>query len=408
MFSKEGCLDNFMMKKKYIYILFFVLSFYSCQDNNGQPDIIPIQPPNKEPIDTVFIKRAETTFENVFNLYWDNKVNKMYSSYPINESPHYYEKYASAWGYGAILSAYNAVFQHTASPGAFEREYKNKIIDGLEKYWTKKYPGAYAAYDNDWDDRFYDDNVWFGIDLIELYERTKDTWFLDKAKAVWTFIMSGKDDVLGGGVYWKEGEKNSKNTCSNAPAVVLGVKMYQSTRDMGYLNTAKEIYRWTKSNLRDPMDNLYWDNMKTNGTVEKTKFSYNSGQMIQAATLLYNETKETTYLNDAKAVAEASYNYFFEDYASSGGDTTLKVLKKGSVWFNTIMLRGFVELNKIEPNNKYSAAFRQSLENAWKYARETDIGLFNSDFNGGSIDKSKDILYQGAIVEMYVLTAILQ
>ena len=34
--------------------------------------------------------------------------------------------------------------------------------------------------------------------------------YLEKAKLIWKFILSGKDDVLGGGVYWCEQKKESK------------------------------------------------------------------------------------------------------------------------------------------------------------------------------------------------------
>lgn len=81
-----------------------------------------------------------------------------------------------------------------------------------------------------------------------------------------------------------------------------------------YLENGKDIYKWTKSKLQDPSDYLYWDCIKTSGKIETSKFSYNSGQMLQAAVLLYNATGEEQYLTDAKLLAEACYNYFFENF----------------------------------------------------------------------------------------------
>ncbi len=411
-YTSPNILDK--MKKNCIWLLLFIMAFCGCSDEDD-PVITPTKPTEKPALDTTSIKRAEVTFDKMFELYWYNNMKIMYDKYPNkmatnnNTSSYPYEEgYAFVWGYGAVLSAYNTVFQRSLSSYDFERKYKSKVIDGLEVYYnTSKNPAGYACFANSWDDRYYDDNVWLGIDLVELYDKTRDSWYLEKAKIVWKFIMSGKDNVLGGGIYWKEGERNSKNTCSNAPAVVFGVKLYAATQDNTYLDTAKELYEWTKKNLQDPSDYLYWDNIKTDGTREKPKYSYNSGQMLQGAVLLYNKTNNQTYLTDAKNIAESAHKYFFEKYTLPTYET-ITILKKGSLWFNAVMFRGFAELYLVDKDDKYISSFRQSLDHAWKYARDPQTGLFNSDLSGRTTDAEKELLTQGAIIEMYARVATLQ
>lgn len=41
---------------------------------------------------------------------------------------------------------------------------------------------AYAVYPQNGNERYYDDNVWIGLDMAELYEQTKENRFLEKAK----------------------------------------------------------------------------------------------------------------------------------------------------------------------------------------------------------------------------------
>ena len=242
--------------------------------------------------------------------------------------------------------------------------------------------------------------------MADLYGFTRDNWYLEKAKSVYEFMLSGMDDKLGGGVYWHEDKKNipeeaSKNTCSNAPAAVMCVKLYQATNDAEYLAKAREIYDWTKATLQDPGDHLYFDNIKLDGTRGTTKFSYNSGQMIQAATLLYNATGEEQFLTDAKEVADASYKYFFGRFASPYSGEQFNIIKDGHRWFNTIMLRGFAELNKIEQNATYTESIYKTLEHAWTYTRDSDTGLFLKNFTGTDYnDNPSDILQQFAMVEM--------
>lgn len=75
---------------------------------------------------------------------------------------------------------------------------------------------AYGTYIGPNDERYYDDNVWIGIEMANLYELTGNEVYLQHANTVWNFILEGIDDVTGGGVYWKEGAV-SKHTCSTAP-----------------------------------------------------------------------------------------------------------------------------------------------------------------------------------------------
>lgn len=60
------------------------------------------------------------------------------------------------------------------------------------------------------------------------------------------------------------------------------MKLFKLTKDAKYLEQAKKTYQWTRDNLCDPSDFVYWDNKNLQGKVDPTKYTYNSGQMIQA------------------------------------------------------------------------------------------------------------------------------
>ena len=77
------------------------------------------------------------------------------------------------------------------------------------------------------------------------------------------------------------------------------------------------------------------------------------------------------------------------------------MIKDGSRWFNAVMVRGFAELNKIEPNADYTEAIYKTLTHAWKNSRDEATGLFFKEFTGIGNDGNGDILQQGAIVELF-------
>lgn len=360
------------------------------------------------------LEKAKTTLDAIYKHYSAPKTNLLRENYPFiedykasylasEEQANKPNPYAYLWPYSGTFSAVNALFE-TSKDKSFRKMLDKKVLNGLEEYYdTKRQPYGYASYINSakQSDRFYDDNVWLGIDFTDTYVMTKDKKYLKKAKIIWDFVISGQDDKLGGGIYWCEQKKTSKNTCSNAPGAVFALKLFEATKDSSYFYQGKELYEWTKKNLQDK-DYLYFDNINLRGKITDWKFPYNSGQMMQAAALLYRQTKDKAYLKDAENIAEACYNFFFTDFTSPDG-RTFKVLKEHDVWFIAVMLRGFIELYETGDaifSQKYLEAFQANLDYAWENSRDEN-GLFNKDFSGKKKDTRKWLLTQAAMVEMY-------
>ena len=362
------------------------------------------------------IEKAQQTLDALYQNYAAPNTCLLRENYPFNqdnkatylaseEQAKRRNEYSYLWPYSGTFSAVNALLESTGNK-KYKKLLENKVLPGLEEYFdTRREPFAYSSYisSQPLSDRFYDDNVWLGIDFTDSYRMTGKQAYLEKAKLIWKFILSGKDDVLGGGIYWCEQKKESKNTCSNAPGAVFALKLFQATQDDAYLKQGKDLYEWTKKNLEDPKDHLYFDNIALNKKIGRAKFAYNSGQMMQAATLLYQLTGRSHFLKDAQNIAKACYNYFFINFIPEEGEP-FKLLKKGDVWFTAVMLRGFIELYQTDHNKTYINSFNQNMDYAWEHVRD-EKGLFDIDFSGRTHDDRKWLLTQAAMVEMYARLA---
>lgn len=366
------------------------------------------------------LTRATETLDSLYANYSAPGTCLLRENYPSNvgnytatylaseEQKNLPNQYSYLWPYSGTFSAVNALLEATKSD-TYRSLLDKQVLPGLEEYFDdRRAPQAYASYIRTapLSDRFYDDNVWLGIDFTDTYLITKEDKYLEKAALIWKFIESGMDDRLGGGIYWCEQKKESKNTCSNAPGSVFALKLFKATQDSSYLQKGQKLYEWTKARLQDPTDYLYFDNVSLDGTIGKAKFAYNSGQMMQSAALLYQLTGCKEYLTDAQNIAEACHNYFFLNYTPAYGEP-FKLLKKGDVWFTAVMLRGFIELYRTDGNRTYLDSFDKSLDHAWQHARD-EKGLFNTDFSGKSRDNRKWLLTQAAMVEMYARMATIQ
>lgn len=315
--------------------------------------------------------------------------------------------YSYLWPFSGTLSATRALYGATADT-AWIQLIDNRIMPGLDNYLdTLRAPAAYASYVSSApaSDRFYDDNVWLGIDFAELYLASGRRDYLDTAESIWKFIESGTDSILGGGIYWCEQKKGSKNTCSNAPGAVYALRLFEATADSSYLRQGEELYRWTKTTLQDTTDCLYFDNMSLDGNIGRAKFAYNSGQMMQAATLLYNATGNPAYLYDARSIAGSAFSRFFNGGEAADSLGTFPLIGKGNVWFTAVMMRGFNELYKADGDPQYMDAFMRNLDHAWLSMRDADTGLFNEDWSGAEKTDKKWLLTQGAMAEMLALAA---
>ncbi|MCM0253017.1 alpha-1,6-mannanase [Bacteroides fragilis] len=364
------------------------------------------------------LKRATQTLDSIYANCSVSGTCLLRENYPSNvgnytamylaseEQKEIPNQYSYLWPYSGMFSAVNALLSVTGDK-SYKTLLDNKVLPGLEEYLdTSRNPTGYASYISTapQSDRFYDDNIWLGIDFTDAYLNTKEEKYLKKAQLIWKFVESGADDKLGGGIYWCEQKKISKNTCSNAPASVFALKMFKATQDSSYLIKGRKLYEWTKKRLQDPTDYLYFDNIFLDGKIDKSKYAYNSGQMMQAATLLYQFTGYRSFLKDAQNIAEACYNYFFINFVPEEGEA-FKLLKKGDVWFTAIMLRGFIELYLIDHNEKYINSFNRNMDYAWGHVRDKK-GLFDTDFSGRTHDDRKWQLTQAAMVEMYARLAV--
>lgn len=307
-------------------------------------------------------------------------------------------EYSYLWPYSGTLSMMVALYDATGNERYLD-QIKHITLEGLDRYYdTSREPYAYASYITaETADRFYDDNIWLAIDLTDLYLTTGDEEYLASARGIWDFILSGRDDVLGDGIYWCEQKKHSKNTCSNAPAAVCALKLYKATGEEEFLATGRALYEWVYTTLRDAEDNLYFDNISLDGNISRAKYSYNSGQMIEAGALLYSITGEDRFLRQAQATAHACYDRWFKTLQD--GDRQIRIMESGDVWFDAVMLRGLIALYRIDGEADYLTAVRHTLDYAWRNGRDSD-GLFGKYLSKQDENPRRWLLTQAAYAEM--------
>ena len=184
------------------------------------------------------------------------------------------------WGLGVMLSALNTL--HPKDELARQRleEWRPAILS----YWNTA--GPISGFDvlpaPKPVDRYYDDNAWMVLALFDTWKLTRDREWLTYALKALAYCKSGWSSQLGGGIYWRESDKASKNTCINAPAAAACFRAYELTKDPDYKEFGFRLLDWMLPRLQDPADGLMWDHIRLDGHVDKTKWSYNTALTAKA------------------------------------------------------------------------------------------------------------------------------
>jgi rhamnogalacturonyl hydrolase YesR len=322
--------------------------------------------------------RIKLLQQGVVNKLKDNKTGLYYETTDSiqKENPHSW-----LWPLCAYIQASNEM--EVLEPG---KQYMLPVEEAIDQYYSNKPP--YPAYQDyvvkeRLSGRFYDDNQWIAIAYLDAYNRNHNTKYLQVSEMICRFMLGGLDTVAGGGMYWKEGDKTTKNTCSNGPGVLVLLQLYKITHKAEYLKTALGVYQWTNKHLQSP-EGTYWDNIQTSTLkIGKAIFTYNTGTMLQSNVLLYQITKDKKYLAEAERIAKAGRDYFFKNGR----------LPNGNYWFNAVMLRGYAELYKIDSNKAWIDFYEQDADAIWNTERDANNML--------GPNTSKKLIDQAAMIEIY-------
>ena len=352
--------------------LFFIL----CLAIAGNSSVNAQQPTG------TYQHRIDTLNKNIYRYFYDSAKALYYETNNIKagEKPHSY-----LWPLCALLRASNEA--ETLQP---ERNYMQPVIKAIDQYYSPLPPApGYQSYvaKEEKDDRFYDDNQWIGIACIDAFNRTKKQEYLEIAKNIYHFMMTGYDAAAGGGLYWKEGDNTTKNTCSNGPAILIALQLYKITNDKSYFDTALILYNWVNRHLRSPRG-VYFDNIKIPSLkIDSVVYIYNTGTMLQSNVLLYNITGNKKYLQEAQRISKAAEKVFYKNYKLPG-----------NYWFNAVLLRGYEELYKVDKNKERLQFFIDDANRIWD-EEKNGIGLV------GKKNKRKTLIDQAAMIEIYARLA---
>lgn len=194
---------------------------------------------------------------------------------------------------------------------AYEQTGNAQYLEYAEGIAREKFSSNQKRTNWCYNNAYNDDIAWAVIGFTRLYQLTGKKDYLTIAKnnfdTMWARAYS--PNVLGGGLWWKDDQKNVKNSCIQCPASIAACLLGKSLGDDSYYEKAKELMDWEFEVLFEPKTGKVYDCKNINGEYNYWASTYNQGTFVGACTLLHEKYGDQKYMDyAAKAVAYGMYS----------------------------------------------------------------------------------------------------
>ncbi len=272
-------------------------------------------------------------------------------------------------------------------------------------YWTDSDLAGYPGFESyvvpplgGGGDLFYDDNAVVGLEMARGYALTHDSTLLQSARRAWAAVARGWDadttHACAGGELWYDSPNNTFRAANvTGLGAELAVRLYLITHESDYLAWGTRLFDWNQRCLQAG-PGMYWNDMSYDGTVNQTFWSYNSGAMIGAATLLYRATGTASYLTDATAEADGALQYWTADD---------RLFNQPAI-FNSFFFNNLLLLDSVQHDARYLQVMSSYAQREWYSNRDPQTGLFHFQASGGgpyNPSGPAQTLEQSAMVQMF-------
>lgn len=310
--------------------------------------------------------------------------------------------YSYVWPFREATAATLDLNQLPSAGPRYEEDVVSRL-ETVDLYWDQD-RDAYASYLpaplGGGGDPFYDDNTVIGLEFIRRHRLSGQPGMLDLAARAFEFVIKGWDDdplrPCPGGMHWVAADWNTvKATNVTSLASELAAHLYQATGERRYLDWALRTYDWVRDSMRTA-PGIYVNSIDFEGTIDSTLWSYNSGSMIGAATLIYRATGDTTFLQKAIEDADGAVAYWSEGDRYDAQPTI----------FNAILFANLLLLQSVHRASDFRDLITHHAEVVWERNRDESTGLFSFQASGGGPpdpDVRPQTLNQSAAIQIFSL-----
>lgn len=251
---------------------------------------------------------------------------------------------------------------------------------------------------------FYDDEGWWALAWITVYDLTGDDQFLNEAVTIFDDMHAAYNSTPVGGLYWNK-KKQYVNAIANE--LYISVAAHLANRKMSlmglYLSFALESWNWfyasgminERNNIQDGI--AVYDGYAANmPIVWSCKYSChllisanvpidNQGVILSALVELFMTTGQESYLKIARTIADAALTNLTSINCSEAPNLILHDPCEATAScgtdgasFKGIFARNLARLHSVSPQDRYAEFLMENAQSLWEYSRDqyNRLGIF--------------------------------
>ena len=264
---------------------------------------------------------------------------------------------------------------HSTNPSS------TSLTDILNPIYETSFKGGLAVAQPDmgkqpgsWLNSLYDDEGWWALAWIQVYDVTGNEDYLSAAQDIFTDMHNGLNRTSCGGLVWAR-NTDLLSSIENSLYLDLAAKLaVRVPNHPTYLPAALTQYHWlTEQTPLLPSTNLVPDGLNPSDCTASIPriLTYNQGALLGALLSLHHAHPEnsTTYLSRALALANATISHPELTPAGILTEDCDPVCDTTAAQFKGIFLRHLAALHRVDPADDLRAFIRRNADSVWTRAR---------------------------------------
>ncbi|MCJ1449391.1 MAG: hypothetical protein MMC23_009911 [Stictis urceolatum] len=221
---------------------------------------------------------------------------------------------------------------------------------------------------------YYDDEGWWALAWIAVYDHEKDQKYLDIATSIFEDMQKGNaancsfDGATGGGLWWDKGHDQINSISNNLYFSIAAHLANRQADNQTYVDIAQNTLGWLDAAGLKNSSNLYTDGLNLQDCTPNNGggWSYNQGVNIGGLVELAAATGNNDYITTAEATA-SSFIDLQNQY--SGGilrdNCEPNNCNGDETQFKGIFMRNLAKLWQVNGNDDYKTFITKNADSIW-------------------------------------------
>ncbi|KAK5138368.1 hypothetical protein LTR08_003429 [Meristemomyces frigidus] len=232
------------------------------------------------------------------------------------------------------------------------------------------FSAAQAANGGSWLNDYYDDEGWWAMAWLKVYDLTMNDTYLHTAQAIFIDLTGGTNATCGG--QWWSKDRNKSNTINNELFLVVGASLANRVSgNQEYKDAATAQVDWllNTANLMTANNTLVDGLTISDCTPEGKVWSYNQGVILGALIEMNKLTGNSSYLDTADKIARGTLDHLT---TVDGILTDSAEQDDTAAQFKGVFTRNLAYLQAPRGNGNYVAFLRNNADTIWANNRQSD------------------------------------